>query len=397
VRLLTSEWLLVAPTILAVVYLMAAPYDLRWAGATHLLVFLAALYWLYPVLAKLPHRPRLVAWALLLLVFCDVSYFSYFNSLYMDTASLLFLLLVLVFYLRLLCGAGQARRNAIAFVIVTGLFLFSKSQHALLFIVLVPFVWMDRALAATLTSRTRKIAAAALALLGMSCLLYTPPEYKTYAAYNVVFADLMPKAPDPRQVLRDLDLPESLIHFSGKDAFHPESAMRVPALREELVGSLSHRKLAGYYLKHPGVAVELVRAALEESALQRPKGFSNYPYSAGKPAGATTDRYAVWSGLKTTLFRAHPWVYGAVILSLCLAAMWVVWSRYRKGMLLITAVLTMIGIEFFVSALADCGETTRHLFLFQAMVDLLFVFVATHAAWLLMRYAGRYVATGPGD
>jgi hypothetical protein len=174
VRLLTSEWLLVAPTILAVVYLMAAPYDLRWAGATHLLVFLAALYWLYPVLAKLPHRPRLVAWALLLLVFCDVSYFSYFNSLYMDTASLLFLLLVLVFYLRLLCGAGQARRNAIAFVIVTGLFLFSKSQHALLFIVLVPFVWMDGALAATLTSRTRKIAAAALTLLGMSCLLYTP-------------------------------------------------------------------------------------------------------------------------------------------------------------------------------------------------------------------------------
>jgi hypothetical protein len=396
VRLLTSEWLLAGPTILAVVYLIGGQYDLRWAGATHLLIFLAALYWLYPVLAKLPRRPRLVAWALLLLAFCDVSYFSYFNSLYVDTASLLFLLLLATFYLRLVSGAGQARRNALAFLVVTGLFLFSKSQHSLLFVVLAPFVWLDRPLAAALTGRTRKAAVAALTLLGVTCLLYTPPEYKTSAAYNVVFAELLPKAPDPRQVLRDLDLSESLVRFSGMDAFHPQSAMRIPSLWEELSGSLSHRKLALYYFKHPDAARDLIRAALEESALQRPAGFSNFPYSAGKPAGAASDRYAVWSGVKTSLFRGHPRAYGAVIVSLFLAALWIVWSRYRQGMLFTAAVLTAAGIEFFVSALADCRETTRHLFLFQSLVDLIFVFVATHAACLLFRHAERYAATEAG-
>lgn len=385
VRLLTSEWFLVAPSILAVVYGLGATYDLRWTGATHLSVFLAALYWLYPVLAKLPRPPRLTAWALLLVAFCDVSYFSYFNSFYVDAASLLFLLLMLTFYLRLASDTGNARRNALAFLLASGLFLFSKSQHALLFIVVAPLVWMDRRLAVVLTRKERAIATAVLGVSGVVCLQYTPPEYKAYAAYNVIFIELLPNSPNPREVLRELGLPESLEGLAGKDSFHVDSAMRNPALQDEVRRKLSHSKLLRYYLRHPSDAVRMIKAALEESALQRPKGFGNFTYSAGRPPNTISDQYAVWSDAKSWLFVGNPWLYATVIVILCIGALLFTWLRYRADLPAVTAVLAMISIEFFVSALADCRETTRHLFLFQAMIDLLFVFVAAHAIWMLMR------------
>ncbi|MBL8230255.1 MAG: hypothetical protein JNL98_17325 [Bryobacterales bacterium] len=379
IRLLTSEWLLVAPTILAVAYGASAPYDLRWTGASHLAVFLAALYWFYPVLARLPRPSQLVAWALFLFVFCDVSYFAYFNSMYVDTASLLFLLLGLIFYLRLVAGAGEAKQNAIVFVIVCGLFLFSKAQHALLAVVVVPFVLFDPHLKSLPSLRSRAISAAILGCLGIACLSYTPPEYKAYAAYNVIFADWLPKSSNPVQVLRDLGMSEALSAYAGKDAFHPQSAMRDGTLRPELGNVPSHRQLAGYYLKHPGTAVDMVRAALEASALQRPYGFSNFAYSAGKPRGAMSEAFTLWSGGKATFFRGNPWLYGSVIGALCLASLAITSRRYRTVFPAMSVFVAMLFVEFFVSALADCRETTRHLFLFQAMLDLLFVFVMCHA------------------
>ncbi|MCS7026554.1 MAG: hypothetical protein NZV14_17280 [Bryobacteraceae bacterium] len=382
-RVLSSELLLLAPSVVAVAYLAGAGYDLRWAGLTHLAVFLATLYILYPVLAQLPGRRPVVAWGLLLLVWCDVSYFSYFNSFYTDTASLLFLLLLIALYLRLAAGVGKPRNNAFAFLVVCGLFLTSKAQHAVLVVLLAPWLLLDPNLAAALGRRVRVLAALLLTAMAAACLRYLPPEYRAYAAYNVIFAELLPKAPDAKAVLRELGLPENLARYAGKDAFHPESAMRQGALRADFGNLPSHVQLVRHYGKHPGVAARLIGAALEESALQRPEGFGNFTVTSSQPPRARSEAFAVWSNIKRAIFQRRPRLYGSFLIALGLAFLFTVWGSARRSLGTAVVFSGLAAIEFLLGALADCRETTRHLFLFHAMQDaaLLFVVIQGLAVW----------------
>jgi len=70
--------------------------DLRLMGAVHAALFLLAFYLFLPLVRLLSMALRLVVFFVVLLIFTDVMYVSYFNSFYMDTAALLFLLLSVV-------------------------------------------------------------------------------------------------------------------------------------------------------------------------------------------------------------------------------------------------------------------------------------------------------------
>ncbi len=68
-------------------------FDIRFLGAVHAMLFLAALGLLFSALRPFPVWLALGTAALLILTFTDVGYFAPFNSFYSQTASLLFLLL----------------------------------------------------------------------------------------------------------------------------------------------------------------------------------------------------------------------------------------------------------------------------------------------------------------
>src|SRR5262249_38247958 len=131
-----------APTIL-LARVTGANYDLRWAGATHAALLIFALWLLRPFMARLPWKEQAALWCLILAVFCDVEYFSFFNSLYMDAASYVFLLMLVPCYLRLREQPSDA--NTALFIAVLFLFLTSKLQHSLLAVVVVPFLLVDPA------------------------------------------------------------------------------------------------------------------------------------------------------------------------------------------------------------------------------------------------------------
>src|SRR6476469_9117942 len=97
----SSEMLLVIPA-LAMNRLVSKPgtVDLRVMGVVHAGLFLLALAVFLPLLREVPFRRGILMSAATILVFCDVMYASYYNSFYMDSAALLFLLLAVVFFLR---------------------------------------------------------------------------------------------------------------------------------------------------------------------------------------------------------------------------------------------------------------------------------------------------------
>lgn len=364
VRLLTSELILTAPVILLSRWVGDGGFDLRWAGTVHGAVLLWALWLAAPLIAR---RWRLAPAVVLAL--CDAVYFSLFNSLYMDAAAFVFLMLTVAFYLRI----GEGKRYAAGFCVALFLFATAKLQHAYLIVLLAPFLFLDPRTKRAVALRWRVVLTAALALAFGAMTWHVPNDYHAYAAYNVIFSELLPKSPHPKEVLAELDLPEDLAALSGTTAFEPRSGMGNPYYRKSLMEKPLHKTLLLFYVRHPDVAWSMVEEALTESALERQKGYGNYQKWPGIPERETARAFAIVSGARIWLFEGRPLIYGLFQCGICLAAL-VLSQRVRPEST--PAVLLLIlgaGIELFTSALADCQETTRHLFLFRAVMDLLFL------------------------
>lgn len=371
IRLITSEWLLIFPLYRMVIPFTGGVFDLRWAGAVHSLVFLWALWLMIPVIRKLPGYGQFGVWAAILITLCDVAYFSYFNTLYMDAASFVFLMLSVAFYARL--ATGGTKWYAAAFLIALFLFITSKLQHTILTPFLVAFILVDPTLRKAIPWKALAATGAVMLATAYGMFQHVPEDYRAFAVYNVIFSELMPNSPEPQKVLSELGLPAEMVAMNGMHAFMPTSGFQDPKLRPILLQKATHGALLRYYARHPHAAWRLIELALDASALQREPGYGNFAIETGKPQRATSSAYAVLSDLRRRWFAGHPWFYAWHLIALSLACLWVMRKAMKPALLPILLILLCAGFEFGVSALGDCKETTRHLFLFRALLDLVLI------------------------
>lgn len=371
VRLYTST---VLPT--ALVFYTTTPFTrgllgIRLVGFVHSLIFLAAL-WLVAPIIRSP-----AVWIAILAVLCDVAYFAYFNSFYMDTGSFLYLMLSAAFYARLAARHGSGRWNAVGLMASILLLLTSKLQHTFLLIPILFLLFFDKRVRAAVPVRVLAGCAVVFSAAVWGMYQRVPEDYRAMAAYHVVYSELLFNAVEPHDVLKELGLPPDTMMFKGTDAFSPRSGMNHVTYRKVMLDRLSHGKLLGYYLRHPEVPVRLTEKALRDGALERHFGHGNFTKSAGKAPSAMSHAFAVVSDSRRALFHTRPGLYALYLLSVALGLIYV--SRGSAGSL---ALVAAAGIEFFLSALADVMETGRHLFLFRALMDLALVA-------LVFRWSGK--------
>lgn len=377
----TTEWLMPFPTVMA--WKLLAPnrrYPLVAVGVTHLLVFLVAVWLMLPVLERLKPKLRLAAWAAILLVFCDGAYSLLLNSFYLDTASLLFFLLSAAFYARLKSGAGQERNNVIGLMVVTLLFLTSKLQHALLAGFIVPFLWWTPEIRRQFSVRTLAAVAASLALFLTYCFWRVSGEYSRQAAYSVIFQRVLPNVPDRTALLQELGLPASMITFSGKSAYHPESALQFDGLRQQVNEKLDHGGLIRFYLRHPEWIGTMLLEGLADCSRERQDLFGNWVDAPGYLPNHLSHRFSLLSDLRRFVFDQRPWLYAFYFLAVLFGTTHYAFHHRRVAFGAILLLAAMAAFEFAVAALADCNETARHTFLVRLMMDTMVV--ATLILWL---------------
>lgn len=369
-RLLTSEWLVIMPA-----YWMTAPFtnggfDLRLAGLVHSVLFLLALGLAAPAIGV-----RLPIWALIVLIWCDAAYFCWFNSLYMDTASFLFLMLAVACYLRLAGGVGSMRWNGFGVVFFLLLFLTSKLQHAILIVPIAVWLWVDPRVR---TAVSRGVLAGFLALMAggvYGMFQHVPEDYQTMAAYHVIFNELAPKSGDPVKTLAEFGLSKEMVTYLGTDAFEANSGLRHPIYRPELMQKATQRALMMYYLRHPATGLRMLTLGLRDSSLEREPGYGNWTAANGKPLRAPATAFTLSTQIKTAIWSGHPLIYAGY---LALVSAFAFLQLRRKPVFY--AIFVAAAMEFFLSSLADSKETTRHLFLFRVLVDLLLT-VAVSVWW----------------
>jgi len=326
----------------------ANPFDIRWLGLLHTCIF-GAFAWL--ILGKNP-----IANAFAIFAFTDAAYVTYFQSFYLDTASLLFLLLFL---------AAWMRGLPIPMTIAALGFALSKGPHA-------PAALLLAAL--LLGQRRWRFAPAALALLigGGYMLSQTRAEYKATAYYNLAFFKLGLIDPAALDALKIRSEDRRLL---GTNAFEPQSPAQSEVWLKGFFPNGGYRNAAAYYASHPLIAAKVLYADLASEAPQiRAVNLGNYERSTGVRYCTLSTSFGWWSGAKSWLFRVAPW-HVFVLLPIAFA---LVWRQPALRWPLLGAVCVG-GYEFAVASLADACETYRHLLLFHVCYDFVLLFAFTQS------------------
>jgi hypothetical protein len=370
-------------------------FDIRFLAAVYTLLLLAA-YWA----AFRFHRSRPTAFhialgILLVFLFTDAGYIAYFNSLFGEPVSFVFLLLTVVLALGL-ASAENPRRGLLAAFFVCAVFLTgSKIQNApigiLLAILCLRFLHFrsDRAWRKTVISF-----AAILALGSIAMFVFAPKELKAINMYQTVFFGILKDSPTPERDLEELGLPKELAVLAGTNFFTPDTPIpqRDPMLDDLFYSRMSHGKVAAFYLKHPGRLLAKLEIAAQNGMSIRPYYLGTYEKSEGRPYGAVSETFAFWSSFKSQKMPNTLWF----LVPFCLAYFAVLIREHRRAANLQSkvyaetfAVLAAIGmISFAVPVIGD-GEADlgKHLFLFNVCFDLMF---AASLLWIVHRLALRF-------
>ncbi len=349
-----------------------AGFDIRWLGAIHALLLLGALYVLLLCVRGLPGWRGVAIAAAAIFLFTDVVYAAYCNSFYSDAAALPALLLMTALGVHIALS-GMRWANAILFCAAALLFIGSKTQHAMWGFLPAAFL--------AFSGRRRGFVLAAI-LLGAGAIAFwlSPPDYTAQALFNVVFSKL---AVDRPEVLAQLGLPAEDAAFIGLNAFSPGAPSNDPKWFADFNGRANYGVVLGWYLHHPGRALGFLDETLVVDAPQmRAPNLSNFRREDGRPPGARTGSFALWSDFRSALLRVWPYHVAVWYLLAIAGSMRIVYrGRYlgrtpveaRLGWIALGIAAMAIG-EFCVASLADAEETHRHLLLFHACTDITICF-----------------------
>ncbi|WP_127580105.1 glycan biosynthesis hexose transferase WsfD [Paenibacillus koleovorans] len=335
---------------------------------------------------------------LLVVVFADGAYVAYFNSLFGEPVSLVFLLLTLAFGIALTRQEKPSKRLLALYFTACLFFVFSKIQNAPVGVLagLMGFRFLgfspDR-------GWRRRVIGFSLALVLGSAAMYAlaPKQFKEINIYQTVFYGVLKDSDTVQADLQELGLSPELAVLANTNFFTPNTPIpqRDPQLYEMFYNRMSHAKIAAFYLKHPGRLLEKLEVAAQEGMKIRPYYLGTYEQSEGQPRGAVLTKLSLWSeGKKAWLpnrfwfvFALYVFYFGVLVWEYLRAA-----SLRQRVFAELFALVGCIGaISFLIPVIGD-GEAdlAKHLFLFNVCFDVMLVSSVLWVAWkLLVRSSER--------
>ena len=378
-------------------------FDLRAIGIANLIGFLVAFRLLLLALRPLPPALAISGGLLLLAIFTDVAYVSYFNSFYTEPAALIFFVAFLGLAFLLARRRDPPLWLPTSFLLCAGLLATSRPQNALLGPLLallgIRLAWRDRDVS------RRRLGVAAAVALSLASLWYarsTPEPLRRILLYNAVFRELLTNSADPRRDLVELKLPTELDRLVGTTGFSPSAPITEAGFQKDFFDRIGYGKLARFYAARPGRIWKALERSASHAFELRPLYIGNFARETGRPAQSRTGSFAAWSRAKELLLPARLWFVIAYLIVNLIAALELRLRAKNRSVRLAgeiwIAVALVAAFQFSVSAVMD-HESRRSLFLFNAASDLLFtalclragtVFAYERAGW------GREIRTaGP--
>jgi hypothetical protein len=364
----------IAATRLSALFTGDKKFDLRALAALHMTILLAAFAILLSLTSRAGPFVRFGLPLLFILIFSDVAYTAYLNSIYLDAPAYLFLLLATV--VAAACCLDHSRRWLTVGYLLCGVALvFVKSQHAILGLGFAALAVVLACRPAMRIVRIEWICTAVLLVASTATMLsLTPPGYQLFALYDVIFSRIALHSDAPWDVLKEVGLGDDDLKYLDTNAQTPGTPVYNAEWSKDFLQRATFSKLIWFYLRHPGVALSEMNRDLNVAApVLRPTDMANYREKDGYPPRTLATRFSLWSTLRSTVLRIFP--YHVLLFLLAPWAAWLggrKWPWLRSPLLPLALMLSAAAVvEFSMAILTDALDNSRHLFLFQVLTELL--------------------------
>lgn len=347
-------------------------FDLRILGLVNGVMLVAAVGIIMTGSRQLG-RLRWILSVGVLLIFVDISYTSYLNSFFSETASLIAGLGLMGACVWAAVGEGP-RLPRLGLVAAAGIvFAFAKPQNGLLAIPLALFVaWIG------LRTGSRRYRLQVLALCGALVICgglsfqLRPTETSQENLYNAVFFDLLKHSPTPARDASSLGLDPSLVRYAGTYAFQPGAPLADPAFQRAFYGRTSYGKLLIFFVSHPDRLKALISRSSRSAFVLRPDYLGNFTFSKNRRPYAQSHSLAWWTWLQGRIPGSVPSVGLAILLPLVIAgaAFWKGDRRLRAVAGVVVLFVGLAALEFLIVVVGEGEyELIKHLFEFHVLLD----------------------------
>ncbi|MEF2248795.1 hypothetical protein V1L65_28075 [Paenibacillus sp. IITD108] len=360
-------------------------FDIRVLGTMFGVLLLTAGY---TIIAGSKSRSRLtsiVLAALLLFVFFDIGYTAYFNSLFGEPVSLIFLLLTAGLGL-LLARIEHPSKTLLVLFFISILFLVgSKTQNAPIG---VGFALLGLRYAMLRSDNGwRKLAyiLSAVTLLGsIAMYVAAPKDFKNINLYQTVFFGILKDSPDVEGDLKKLGLPQHLSVLANTNYFQGGTAIKqdAPSMTADFYDRISHMSVLKFYLTHPGRLISKMEYAAENGMMIRPYYLGSFEKSEGKQPGAISFKYSAWSEFKKQNVPNKLWFVLTVFAVYFIIAVIEWLKRIDMRHRVACELFILIGLtglfSFLIPILGDGqADLGKHLFMFNVIFDAVLIAIVT--------------------
>jgi len=368
-------------------------FHLLTLGAVHLVALLAGLAVVAYGIAGTTKRVKWVILGCLLVFFTDVGYVAYLNSIYSEPASLIFLAFTLgiVLIIANRINSQPVGFGWVLFYFVTAfLFVIAKPQNAAMGIPLafLGYLLVKRSSPPRIFEKRPAYLAWTLSvgLAVVSFLFFAfglPRYYRSGDLWNSIFLEIVGNSENPQQDLAELGLPPEMIIYKGKYAFS-EGVDR--NIYESFQHSWLYFKIFKFYLVHPNRLFSLMDSTTSSAFELQPPNLGNFVSSETFGSYDKSQAFNIWSRLRVAILPHSIWtLVGLLVINL--AAVWIKIKKFDhqkndKLISLLHITIVVMAILQYLTVLMAEGtfELVKHMFLFNVLLDVTFIFLVAYVA-----------------
>ncbi|MGM9603567.1 MAG: hypothetical protein ACI3XG_00705 [Faecousia sp.] len=290
-------------------------FDVRFLALLYLVLYLPGVYLvLKAALERVSYFSEAVVMAVLgTMIFSDISYLVFFNSLYSDP-----IILICLMYI-----AGGAMGMHLEKPAQVGLQLVIAAAGLMLCLLEKRFFLAGLLTAVLLGAQVRvlsgpgRVVAGGLAaiLIGASVFSFywCGEEFDDISKVHSVTRGILLESQTPDKALEEIgiDVSYSLLADQSLYDYYPPSEISNPVLQEGFLDQYDTMDIVLYYMKHPQALVYIWDNAVRSALSLRRDYCGNYERSTGMPAMGKSVFFSMWSMFKE---RSLPNTIGYVVL-----------------------------------------------------------------------------------
>jgi len=367
-------------------------FDVRFLALIYGILYIPAVYLIvkHACMRMLYFSEAILVAIAALFIFADISYLTYFNSLYPEALWAICLFYVTGWICNFTKNSGSFL-SLIMFGIFGVILCTSRQQCGIIGFLLAGFclkaaflnknfIWKGCCILITIV----------LSVAGVVSLFTLESDFSISSKHHAMTRGVLFQASNPEKALNEFGIDSSYAVLAKTSAYDPYPFVIAGSrqLYDGFYNKYTYFDIALYYFKHPVAFIKMMDIAVKGTINLRRSFCSNYEKSAGMPAMAQSIFWSGWSFFKE---KYMPKTIGFLIVLLALAfAFYSRKKRLNSGsndekikqhMLDMILLIAGIGISQAIISIIMSGdaEITQHAFLLGAGIDIIFYFIMVEA------------------